>query len=229
MGLHAFGRSFFTRRPIAPDADTLSWEPDFYEDDDGDTVEVERPTRLPLTDAAISETAFLDDTAWSEFLEARGSPLFAGPIEHFIIRAFASDGIDEFLAHITVIEAALGIPSDHDPRRRLKIPGQQRQGATARVAWRLTALLNDPSAGERYVALFKKRSDFLHGQAMTDISSRVRLEARQLARRCVCALVAAATSVSAPDNQDAFLGELLKRGSAQPRKGLATRCVSRSL
>ncbi len=213
--VHTLSDDLFARRSTPPDADTLSWEPDFYEDEDGAMVEIERPTRLPLTDAAIPQTAYLDDAAWTELLEARRSPLFHRPIDHFAIRAFASDGIDEFLAHVTVIEAALGQPIDHDPRKRPKISGQRRQGATARVAWRLAALLDDPSAGERYLALFKERSDFLHGQAMQDIPSQVRLDARRLARRCVCALIGAATSPSPPENQDAFLNELLQRGSSQ--------------
>ncbi|UVK48931.1 hypothetical protein BPNPMPFG_006549 (plasmid) [Mesorhizobium sp. AR07] len=215
--VHTLSDDLFTRRPTPPDADTLSWEPDFYQNDEGETVEVERPTRLPLTDAAVSQTEYLDDTAWSEVMAARRSAVFARPIEHFIVRAFASDGIDEFLAHITAIEAALGMPGDHDPKSRPKITGQRRQGATARVAWRLSALLNDPSAGERYLELFKERSDFLHGQAMKDISSQVRLDARRLARRCVCALVGAATSSPPPESQDVFLDELLQRGSAQPK------------
>ncbi len=213
--VHTLSDDLFARRSTPPDADTLSWEPDFYEDNDGAMVEVERPTRLPLTDAAIPQTAYLDDSAWIELMEARRSSLFQGPIEHFAIRAFASDGIDEFLAHVTMIEAALGQPIDHDPRKRPKITGQRRQGATARVAWRLAALLDEASAGDRYLALFKARSDFLHGQAMQDIPSHVRLDARRLARRCVCALVGAAISPSPPENQDVFLSELLQRGSSQ--------------
>lgn len=216
--VYTLSDDLFTRRSVPADADTLSWEPDFYENDDGDTVEVERPRRWPLTDAPISQTAYLDDKAWSELSKARLSALFAGPVEHFLIRAFASDGIDEFLAHITVIEAALGMPDDHDPRRRFKIPEQPRQGATARVAWRLAALLNDPLAGERYSTLFKERSYFLHGQAMTIISSQMRLDARRLAHRCVCALMGAATSASPPENKDAFLNELLQRGSTRPAR-----------
>ncbi|MFP9139274.1 hypothetical protein ACLI1C_19020 [Devosia sp. XGJD_8] len=213
--VHTLSDDLFARQPMPPDADTLSWEPDFYEDTDGAMVEAERPTRLPLTNAAIAQTAYLDDAAWTELIEARRSPLFHGPIEHFAIRAFAGDRIDEFLAHVTVIEAALGQPIDHYPRKRPKITGQQRQGATARVAWRLAALLDDASAGERYFALFKARSDFLHGQVMQDIPSQVRLDARRLARRCVCALISAATSPSPPESQDAFLSELLQRGSSQ--------------
>jgi hypothetical protein len=210
--VHTLSDDLFARLPASPDADTLSWEPAFYDDRDGETVEYERPTRLPLADEAVSKTAYLNDATWADLSEVRGSPLFAGPIQHFVIRAFASNGIDEFLAQITVIEAALGLPDDHNPRRRPKFSKSKNPGATARVAARLSALLNDPDAGERYCALFKERSDFLHGQTMKDISSQSRLDARRLARLCVCALIDAAIRVPRPENQDLFLAELLQRG-----------------
>lgn len=61
-------------------------------------------------------------------------------------------------------------------RRRPKIIGQQRQGTTARVAGRLATLLDDHTAGHRYLTLFKAQSDFLYGQAMQDIPTQVRLD-----------------------------------------------------
>jgi hypothetical protein len=51
--VHTLSDDLFARRATPPDADTLSWEPDFYEDEDGAMEEIERPARLPLTDAAI--------------------------------------------------------------------------------------------------------------------------------------------------------------------------------
>jgi hypothetical protein len=55
-------------------------------------------------------------------------PLFETTIEHFFVRAFLEDPLDEFLAHITTIEAALGLKSDYP-------------GATKPVATRVSALL----------------------------------------------------------------------------------------
>jgi hypothetical protein len=208
--VYTISDDLLTRRRTPPEADTLSWEPASYENDDGETVEYERPGRLSLYNDAASEAAYLDDGAWEQLQEARRSPLFAGPILHFVIRAFASDGIDELLAQITVIEAALGMPIDHKAGQRPKQSKKKDPGATARVAARLSALLNDPSASERYRALFKERSDFLHGQTMKDISSLSRLDARRLARQCVCALVGAAITAPRPANQDLFLAELLQ-------------------
>jgi len=208
--VYTISDDLLARRRTPPEAGSLSWEPAIYENDDGETEEYECPSRLSLRSDAASEAAYLDDGAWEQLQEAQRSPLFAGPILHFVIRAFASAGIDELLAQITVIEAAVGMPIDHDARHRPRHPGNKNPGATARVAARLSALLNDPSASERYRALFKERSDFLHGQAMDDISSLSRLDARRLARKCVCALVGAAITAPRPANQDLFLADLLQ-------------------
>ncbi len=210
--VYTLSDDLFARLPASPDADTLSWELAFHDDGDGETIEYERPARLILTEEAVSKTAYLNDATWAEVLEARESPLFAGPIQHFVIRAFASNGIDEFLAQITVIEAALGMPVDHNKWKRPKLSKSNNPGATARVAARISALLNDPVAGKRYHELFKERSEFLHGQTMKDISSKSRLDARRLARLCVCALIDAAIKAPPPQNQDLFLAELLQRG-----------------
>jgi hypothetical protein len=144
--------------------------------------------------------------------------LFAGPVQHFLVRAFATDGIDEFLAHITAIEAALGLPVDHVAAKRPRQSRSKNPGATARVAARLSTLLDDPGAGARYGALFDERSSFLHGRAMTDIPNEVRLDARRLARRCVCALIGEAISEATPGSRDAFLDGLLQQNwcSAEP-------------
>lgn len=60
---------------------------------------------------------------------------------HFLLRAYRSSEIDEFLAHITVIDSALGLHTDHG------------KGATARLVARLSALLDD-DAGNDYQRLF---------------------------------------------------------------------------
>src|SRR6516162_8818555 len=116
------------------------------------------------------------------------SSLCARPFAHFFVRAFASEGIDEFLAHIMVVESALGSALDHDRRTRPKF-GRKDPGTTDRVAWRVAGLLDDASAGERYRELFKERSDFLHGRLMSRLPGQSRLDARRIARQCVRALI----------------------------------------
>jgi hypothetical protein len=141
---------------------------------------------------------------------ARESSLCARLFAHFLVRAFTSEGIDEFLAHITTVEAALGSALDHDQRSRPKIAGKGNPGATIRVSWRLAGLLGDAMAGERYRQLFGERSDFLHGRTMSAIPGRSRLDARRLARRC--ALIEAVRTAEDGADLDAFLLGLLLRG-----------------
>ncbi len=110
--VHTLDGDLFAHVPSPPDADSLTWETDCYYDCDGEIVEFERPSRLPLIDAAEEKIDFLNDETWHNLVLAKTSPLFSGPVPHFLVRAFATDGIDEFLAHITVIEAGLGLHSD---------------------------------------------------------------------------------------------------------------------
>ena len=141
------------------------------------------------------------------------SSLCARPFAHFFVRAFASEGIDEFLAHIMVVESALGSALDHDRRTRPKF-GRKDPGTTDRVAWRVAGLLDDASAGERYRELFKERSDFLHGRVMSPLPGQSRLDARRIARRCVRALIETARAAEDVTDPDAFLHKLLLRGRA---------------
>jgi len=153
----------------------------------------------------------LNDTAWNDIMAARETALFDRPVAHFFVRGFRSDGIDEFLAHISTIEAALGLPLDHDPRARRKINGKN-PGATHRVSLRVAGLLGDRACEEIYSRLFGLRSDFLHGKSMADISGNDRRSARELARKVVCALIGAASS-NPMVNREQLLDQILDSGS----------------
>jgi hypothetical protein len=95
-------------------------------------------------------------------LHARQSPLFETPIAHFLVRAFLSEPLDEFLAQITTIEAALGLASDYDRETRPKIA--KGRSVTACMAARVDALLDTKTDGAEYRRLFDFRSLFLHGR-----------------------------------------------------------------
>jgi hypothetical protein len=155
----------------------------------------------------------MTEAAWTEFKAARATPLFETPVVHFLVRAFLADGIDEVIAHLTVIEAALGLQSDHKKElRRLPDP-KPRWGATQRVAARLNAALNDPKAGDDYKALFELRSAFIHGRAgLQKISTPQRVLARSIARRAAKALVPLARHPSL--SREEVLSELLAKGAA---------------
>jgi hypothetical protein len=182
-----------------PSPDTLSWEPDSLVDWDGEEGEVERPWRLALNNGVAVAPDWLSDDAWSALAYARKSPLFETPIAHFLVRGFVTTEMDEILAHITTIEAALGLQSDY----------RGKGGATKRMAKRVAALLGAAADGQDFERLFNFRSAFLHGRAMGAIPGRDRLLARRLARRVVNALVKAALTTPLLSSRAAYLDSLI--------------------
>ena len=196
--IYIWSDDIFIRPSPPPSPDTLSWEPDIITDMEGNVVfETERPLRCLLNDAAAEVSSRLTDTTWFELARARQSPLFETPIAHFLVGAFLADDVDEFLAHITTVEAALGLESDYSSR-----------GGTKRVAARVSALLGAKADGDDYRHLFDLRSAYLHGRTMRPISSQERLLARRLARRAVKGLVEAALAAPALQSREAYLRTL---------------------
>lgn len=197
----------FVHLDIPKDAGTLALEPVGYEAPaTGEWDEWERPVRTELADDNNDALAPLTDQRWNDINRALVSPIFNRPVMHFLVRAFASDNIDEFLAHIITIDAALGRPEDFDVWTRPHIGGRN-LGATERVARRVGAILSDAGASRDYKDLFKLRSDFIHGSPLATISSQTRVKARRLARRVADALVGA-TSVTTHQTRDSFLSAL---------------------
>lgn len=153
-------------------------------------VEIEQPAHYRLADEASGLPAYVNDYAWQSMVKARSTPLFETPVCHFFVRAYHASDIDEFMAHLVVCDAALGLQSDFgskpagDPRRGF--------GATKIMAHRISTLLADPSAGNEFEELFQLRSSYIHGRTMASISSADRLRARRLARNIVVALTKAA-------------------------------------
>jgi hypothetical protein len=198
-----------------PSVDTLTWGPDFHPHGYGGTVESKRPAELRLDGpAAELGLALLDNDRWSAVETALGSPLFETPVAHFFVRAFLSEGIDEFIAHLTTIEAALGLRADYFPRLRPKPDLHKNLDSTRRLRARIATFLNDRSAADLHKRLFDLRSDYVHGRGSEKvISSKEKTEARSLARRVVEALVARANEVSTLACREEFLSSLLNRGA----------------
>lgn len=194
---HTVDEDLFVARHRLPSAETLSFEPDFYERD-GETIEVERRVRYPLYEAAMDVNNLVNDAFAAQVDRAADSTMFETPIAHFLVRAFGADGIDEFIGHLTMLEAALG---------------QREPFSTAKVRARVAALLNDPAAAAAYGDLFELRSQFVHGRTMDAISGEERCQARGLARRVAVALVERADS-EAPSNRSAELEVLRIQGEA---------------
>jgi hypothetical protein len=197
----------FAAPTFPPSPETLSWEPQLMQDSMGEDIEVEVPLRLRTFDGYEPILESLTDERWASIERAETAPLFNPATAHFMVRAFRSEGVDEFLSNISVVEAALGMASDHGfgvPRPQIK---GKRQGATFRVNRRLGTLVGESEAGDRYEALFGLRSGFLHGRRLDDISSIDRVEARVLARRVVDRLVDVAAE-NPNLEREVFLGGL---------------------
>jgi hypothetical protein len=122
-----------------PSVDSLTLEPWIVEDESGQEIELERPTTLPLDGAAEVGLARFTDKAWNELRTAQATTLFETPIAHFLVRAFLADGMDEVMAHMTAVEAALGLEMDHKKWMRPKPDPHKKVSATDRVAARIAA------------------------------------------------------------------------------------------
>ncbi|MDT8278473.1 hypothetical protein RQ734_20655 [Roseomonas mucosa] len=164
---------------------------------------------LPLENRAGASLSDWNEEAWETACRARSSPLFETPVAHFFVRAYLTDGVDEVLAHLTAIEAALGVQADHD--RRLRAKPDKGLGATKRVATRIAALLGAPNSADQYEHLFRVRSAFLHGRSMGAISTVERVLARRLSRQVVATLVDQVLAGQGGSGDDQ-LGMLLDRG-----------------
>jgi len=191
-----------------PSEDDLTLVPKTYTDFDGQPVDAEEPGRFSTSDAKADLRDIATDAAWSDLDRALGSPLFAPPVRHFLVRAYHAQGIDEFIAHLTVLEAALGLQSDYGKKPK----GDPRAGrsVTRIMAERVATLLADDASAAQYEELFDLRSAYVHGRLMKAISSIDRFQARRLARRVVVALIEAALGINdkVPFDREQYLVSL---------------------
>jgi hypothetical protein len=212
--IYTLDEDLFVRPKQPPSADNLTLEPWIVDDYLGEEIELERPSTLSLDDSAKTELQRFGDAAWTELQTALAAPLFETPVVHFLVRAFLADGVDEVMAHMTAIEAALGLETDHKRQLRPKPDPHPKPSATERVAARIGAALTDARAVQDYKDLFALRSAFVHGRVgLHKISTPQRVLARNLARRVACALVAMAVSHPNRSRADA-LADLLDHGIA---------------
>ncbi|WP_294539811.1 hypothetical protein [uncultured Rhodoblastus sp.] len=209
--IHTIDDDLFNEPSPPPSADRLSLEPDYYQDEWGEEVELERPIALPLDDAAALQLTLLTDSAWKKLVTARATDLFETPIAHFLVRAFLADGMDEVMAHMTAIEAAVGLEMDHRWELRPKPHAHKSVKSTQRVAARVAALLTDCTSVKDYNDLFELRCTFVHGRAgIQKVSTERRIMARSLARKVARRLVDVAVQANRPRTD--VLNDLLNEG-----------------
>lgn len=209
--IYTLDEDLFIRPTRPPNVESLSLEPWIVTDSWGEEIELERPSQLSLCEDAQAELGRFTEAAWRELQAARQTALFETPIVHFMVRAFLADGLDEIMAHMTAIEAAVGLEMDHRRKLRPKPDPHKSVSPSDRVAARIAALLNDAGAVQDYRCLFELRSAFVHGRGgLQPISTAQRVLARSLARRVVGALVYAAQQPTRPRIE--VLSDLLDRG-----------------
>ena len=204
--IHVATDDLFVRPRSVPSADTLTWEDAAYQDYDGEMIEYERPVRVYLDDDAEAVLTGFDAVWWAKIETATASTLFETPVKHFLVRAACSEGMDQVMAHMTTIEAALGLRSDFSQAGR---PKSKRLSPSDRLAKRVEVLLGDPQAGADYASLFEIRSAFVHGRSIQGVvSSKDRNLARGLARRVTVALIDAANGPAGQAPRADFLNGL---------------------
>lgn len=194
-----------------PPPERLSWEPHHQQVDGDEWGEYERPMWL-RTCATAEDVREVLEARWALLAAStQASELFSTPVEHFLVRAFLSDGIDEVMAHLIMIEAAFGDEADH--RRKLRLTGDNHdESPTRRVAARLSAAIVKPGAAKEYLDLYDMRCTYVHGRPEGRIiSTQQRVLARRLAREAANALVGLA---QAQQSREIVLLDLLNRGVA---------------
>lgn len=206
--IHTVDEDLFVHPSRPPTPDALTIVEYATEVRDGVEVELERPETFRLKDGVINDLAAWDADAWDQFSAAIQGPLFETPVLHFLLQGYASSDMDEIMAHMTTIEAAVGHIEDQKPEKGAPHPGIR---GSARVRTRVSGLLGDPAMGETYGRLFSLRSEYVHGRGgMEPVSTTTRVEARALARAVVVGLLERARKDGA--SRDAVLAALLDEG-----------------
>ncbi|AZD86923.1 hypothetical protein C4K14_4101 [Pseudomonas chlororaphis subsp. aureofaciens] len=192
-----------------PSPESLSWEPHFIQVGYDEWYESERPLRLQSFAGESDIRQALSHAKWTNFQAAKASDLFSTPVEHFMVRGFLGDGIDEVMAHLILIEAAFGAENDHKRKLRPKTD-RHNESPTRRVAARLSAATGQPVVAKQYLALYDLRCTYIHGRADDRvISTEQRVLARRLAREAANAMVVLAQQGK---KREEVLAQLLDQG-----------------
>ncbi|PAQ05489.1 hypothetical protein [Mesorhizobium temperatum] len=205
--IYTADRDLFVRMQAPPQDASLTWLPVAFTDVYGETHEEDQPAHYTLADEASGLPTMVNQSLWEDWLIASKTPLLAAPVAHFLVRAFLSDHIDEFLAHLMVVEASLGLKADYGPKQKGNLHNNLRP--TDRMVRRIGKLLCDSVAGEEYRHLFDVRSNYVHGRQMGEISSADLKSARTMARKIAARLIQVAAHDTAATNREAYLVSLL--------------------
>lgn len=184
----------FADQQALPGAETLTWDYQAFPDGHGKVIDREIPLELPLShDDGLQP--WLAQQQLDNIPLAIHNGLINEAARHHFVKAFLSQGIDEFLAHMIVIDACMG----------------ERRATSMQLKQRLAGVLGDLSVVEEMNALYHLRSEYVHGREMTTISHQHKNRARILARRMLAEIVAIADREEMSSRR-AFLDAMQKKG-----------------
>ncbi len=213
--VHTLSDDIFWQQPPIPSAASLTWVPCSYQDENTGWHEYEAPHEYNYSLTSDQLMPFVDTPAFRNLETATTNGLINSAARHQFVKAFRSDGVDEFLAHIVVIDACVGEKSVNSAlEKELK-----RLGSTGRLKYRLAGLLNDVSVKENLHVLYEARSNYVHGNTLEKISGEHVLQARILARKTLNAIITEAGQ-SPGLTREEFLDDVLRRGWNLIQRGL---------
>jgi len=152
-----------------PDITQLAFEPKWFSTPDGVEIEREVPIEIQMhPNFFIETTKKNEDNLWGKFEAVQDLPLFSKPIKHFFIRFFMSEGVDQLLALLTAIEAALALEMDLNTNwKKENLINHKNTNATRLISIRLNNLLGGEEHGKTFAEMYKLRNKYIHGH-MTD-------------------------------------------------------------
>lgn len=144
----------FVFPPRAPDPRTLTWET--VAAADGAPFEIaycntiSKIERLNLAQTLNQ----LYERVSAVLSRARaGKSCFNLLIEHYMLRAFQEDGLDQLLWHSATVDAALG---------------DRGASATRRLVRKVALITQDDSLGAKFEEIYDRRSEYIHGRRIDD-------------------------------------------------------------
>lgn len=186
--VHIVENDLFSDQKNIPDADTLTWDYRYYNDGDGNEHEVYHPFELSTNPPQDALVLVVNNQLMADIDTAINNGLINEAARHHFIKAFLSDGIDEFLAHIVVIDACLGEPRELGKKLNLT-KYEKNLKSTGRLKYRLVGLLEDCSVKASIDSLYRIRSEYVHGRDMSEISGLDKNLARVLARKTLLTII----------------------------------------
>ena len=180
--------------PRAPDPTSLTWE---FRIDPNTEEEYEVPmqnTLEPKIDLHLDELPQLWTKAEAVLGRARvGNGCFNPLIEHYFLRAFEDEDLDQLLWHVATVDAAIG---DGDKKRLVK---------------RVQRLVQDKKLTDIFADLYDLRSEYIHGRQIDDSNlwQKNLRDARRVARQIVVGVLDLAYANPAW-NRKVLLKELAK-------------------